>query len=58
MSCIRRFLNDSQAATAVEYAVMLAMILMAVIGAVAAVGQSTSGSFNSTNSKLQNAGFH
>ena len=55
---IRRFLSDSSAATSVEYAVMLALILMAVIGAVAAVGQSTAGSFNSTNSKLQSVGFH
>ena len=58
MSRIRRFLNDSRAATSVEYAVMLALILMAVIGAVATVGQTTSSSFNSTNSKLQAAGVH
>jgi len=57
MARIRRFLNDSTAATSVEYAVMLALILMAVIGAVAAVGQSTSNSFNSTTSKLNSAGF-
>ena len=58
MSRIRRFLNDTNAATSVEYAVMLALILMAVIGTVAAVGQSTASSFNSTTSKLQAAGVH
>ncbi len=57
MNRIRQFLNDTSAATSVEYAVMLALILIAVIGAVAAVGQSTASSFNSTNSKLQAAGF-
>ena len=56
MNRIRRFLSDDSAATAVEYAVMLALIIMAVIGAVAAVGQSTADSFNSTNSKIQAAG--
>ena len=57
MNRIRQFLSDTSAATSVEYAVMLALILIAVIGAVAAVGQSTANSFNSTSSKLQAAGF-
>jgi pilus assembly protein Flp/PilA len=56
MNGIRQFLSDETAATAVEYAVMLALILMAVIGAVSAIGQSTAASFNSTSSKIQNAG--
>jgi pilus assembly protein Flp/PilA len=55
MDRIRQFLSDETAATAVEYAVMLALILMAVIGAVTAIGQSTAGAFNSTSSKIQNA---
>ena len=58
MSRIREFLSDTQAATAVEYAVMLALVLMAVIGAVAMLAQNTANSFNSTASKLQNVGFH
>jgi pilus assembly protein Flp/PilA len=56
MDRIRQFLSDDSAATAVEYAVMLALILMAVIGAVTAIGQSTAGSFNSTSSRIQAAG--
>jgi len=38
-----RLYRDDQAATAVEYAVLLALILVAVISAVSAVGHSTSG---------------
>ena len=34
MDRIRKFLSDTSAATSVEYAVMLALILIAVIGAV------------------------
>ena len=38
-----RLYRDDQAATAVEYAVLLALILVAVISAISAVGSSTSG---------------
>jgi pilus assembly protein Flp/PilA len=41
MSYIRRFLRSEVGATAVEYAVMLALILMVAIASVAAVGVST-----------------
>jgi Flp pilus assembly pilin Flp len=48
---LRRFWRRSDAATSVEYAVMLALILMVVFGAVAAVGSKTSQSWtNSSNS--------
>ena len=57
MSRLRRFLSDTTAATSVEYAVLLALILMAVFGAVVAVGTKTSGSFSGTQSKLQAVGF-
>lgn len=40
---IRRFLQSEDAATAAEYAVLLALILLALIGAVTTVGNSTSG---------------
>ena len=36
------FLQQEEAATAVEYAVMLAMVLLAVIGAIGAVGGQAS----------------
>ena len=38
-----RLYRDDQAATAVEYAVLLALILVAVISAISAVGDSTHG---------------
>ena len=38
-----RLYRDDQAATAVEYAVLLALILVAVISAINAVGNSTHG---------------
>jgi pilus assembly protein Flp/PilA len=38
-----RLCRDDQAATAVEYAVLLALILVAVISAISAVGNSTNG---------------
>ena len=43
MRNIARFFRDEEAATAVEYAVMLAMILLAVLSAVGAVGSKTGG---------------
>jgi pilus assembly protein Flp/PilA len=57
MSRIRRFLNDSSAATTVEYAVMLALILVAILGSVTTMSQNTANCFNSTASKLQDVGF-
>jgi pilus assembly protein Flp/PilA len=48
---LRRLWRRTDGATAVEYAVMLALILMVVFGAVAAVGTKTSQSWtNSANS--------
>jgi pilus assembly protein Flp/PilA len=40
---LKRFLSDESGPTAAEYAVLLALIIMAVIGAVTTVGSSTSG---------------
>ena len=53
MSRIARLIRDEEATTAVEYAVMLAMILIACIGAVAWVGQSGAGSWSNSASQLQ-----
>ena len=38
-----RLYRDDQAATAVEYAVLLALILVAIISAISALGSSSSG---------------
>lgn len=57
MKFILSFLHEEQAATAVEYSVMLALILLAVIGAVASVGQGTGGMFSSNRTALEAVGF-
>ncbi len=43
LNFLLRLYRDDQAATAVEYAVLLALILMAVISTITALGDSTSG---------------
>ena len=54
-SFVRRFLNDEQGPTAVEYAVMLALVLMAVISAINAVGNSTSAMFQNDANRINDA---
>jgi len=57
MQWIKAILCDDEAATAVEYAVMLAMILMAVVGAVSLVGAQSGGMWGGIESDLNAAGF-
>ncbi len=49
---ISQFLVLEDGPTAVEYAVMLALILVACITIVTSLGLSTSGTFSSVNSSL------
>jgi pilus assembly protein Flp/PilA len=49
---ISRFLTSDDGPTAVEYAVMLALILVACIGIVTTLGTSISGTFSTVNSSL------
>jgi pilus assembly protein Flp/PilA len=51
-------LRDEEAATAVEYAVLLALILMAILGAIGAVGSQSGGMWNGIEGDLQDAGFY
>ena len=55
VSSVRGFLNDEQGPTAVEYAVMLALVLMAVVSAITAVGNSTSGMWQNNADKISSA---
>jgi pilus assembly protein Flp/PilA len=55
MSPIRRFLTDSDGTTAVEYAVLLAMILLSVIGSIGAFGGAAGGVFGHSESELRAA---
>lgn len=57
MSLLRRFLQSDDAATAVEYAVMMALILLACIGAINALGAGSSGMWGNNKDKLEAAGF-
>lgn len=49
---IRRFLTSEDGPTAVEYAVMLALILVGCITILASLGSSTSRTFSTINSGL------
>lgn len=50
-----RFARDEDAATAVEYAVLLALILVAIITAIDAVGSTSSGIWASDAGKIETA---
>jgi len=55
MKKLKRFLRSEERPTAVEYAVMLALILLACLAAVTLVGSATSSSFNNSNSAIEAA---
>lgn len=54
---VRLLLDQDEAATAVEYAVMLALILLAVIGSVAALGSQNGGLWGNNSTAMQAVGF-
>jgi pilus assembly protein Flp/PilA len=56
MARLIRFLRGSDAATAVEYAVMLALIIVVVIGAIAVLGGNAGVLWGNSNSDLTSAG--
>ena len=49
---VQTFLASEDGPTAVEYAVMLALILVACIGIITSLGKSVSSTFNSVNTGL------
>jgi pilus assembly protein Flp/PilA len=49
---LQRFLNSDEGPTAVEYAVMLALIVMVCVGAIQTVGTRTSSAFTSAANGL------
>ena len=50
---IHRLFREDEAATAVEYAVMLALILVAVMGAVTMLGTEAGGWWGGIDTRLQ-----
>jgi Flp pilus assembly pilin Flp len=57
MNAIRRFLFEDDAVTAAEYAVMLSLIILVMIGAITTFGQGTGGMWGGIDSDLAAAGF-
>jgi pilus assembly protein Flp/PilA len=55
MAAILRFLRRDDGPTAVEYAVLLGLILLACITAVMLVGQSTATSYSNSSQSINNA---
>ncbi len=47
-----RFVNDEEGATAIEYGLIAALIAVAIIGAITAVGTSLSSTFSEVASSL------
>ncbi len=52
VSRIRRFLTSEDGPTAVEYAVMLGLIVVAIIGVVTSLASSMSGTFSTVSSTI------
>lgn len=52
MNLISRFVRDESGATAIEYGLIAALIAVAIIVAVKAVGTSLSGTFNMISGHL------
>ena len=55
MRTLRRFLCDDDAATAVEYAVMLALIIAVCITAISATGGEVLSGWSNNQQQLDNA---
>ncbi len=49
---VQRFIVSEDGPTAVEYAVMLALIVIVCMGAITTLGQNANSSFNNTATKL------
>ena len=52
---IIRFLKDESGPTAVEYAVMLALLIIAMFQTIRILGTTTSSAFENTNTQLDSA---
>ena len=55
MTKLRRFFTDETGPTAVEYAVMLAMVIMVCLAAITAVGQQTAQLWGDNNTQISSA---
>jgi pilus assembly protein Flp/PilA len=55
MTIFREILNDQEGATAIEYGLIAALIAVAAITAMGALGNSLSNTFNGVATKMNNA---
>ncbi len=53
---LARFLRDEDGPTAVEYAVMLALIIVVCIGAITALGTNASNTFSFVSTQIEGSG--
>ncbi len=53
---IAKLLGDRKAATAVEYGLIIALIALAVVGAIRELGTTTGDMWNNVSDKVQKAG--
>jgi pilus assembly protein Flp/PilA len=53
---IKSFVRDEEGATATEYAVMLALIIVVALGAISALGTRVNQAFTDTSDALDAAG--
>ena len=56
MKLLFRLLREEEAATAVEYAVMLALIIMSIMGAISTVGNESGGMWGGIEANIRAAG--
>jgi pilus assembly protein Flp/PilA len=54
-SAVTRFINDEEAATAVEYGIIAALIAAVIVTAVTQMGGSLKGLFTNLNTKVSTA---
>lgn len=52
---IARFLSDDDGATAIEYGLICALIVLVIISGLAAIGGSNEGSYSRTMQKISDA---
>ena len=57
MKAIRKFLAGEEATSAVEYAVMLGLILVSCLATLQALGDASNGMWGKNNTELQAHGF-
>lgn len=57
MRFLVKIVREEEAATAVEYAVMLAMVLLAIVGVIGSLGSETGGMWGGIQADLGEVGF-